>query len=99
MSAVVYARVPDSLKRALQAYASERGLTLTSTVVDLVERGLAAIADATSVAGLEQKLAASSSELHTTRARLQEAESEVQASREREETSARIYRALAERAR
>jgi len=92
-------RVPDSLKRALQAYASERGLTLTSAVVDLLERGLEAIADATSITGLKQKLAASSSEVHTTRARLQEAESELQASREREETSARIYRALAERAR
>ena len=45
MSAVIYARVPDSLKQALHAHAAERGLTLTTALVGLVERGLQAIAD------------------------------------------------------
>jgi hypothetical protein len=32
----------DSLKQALQVHASERGLTLTTAVVDLLEQGLGA---------------------------------------------------------
>ena len=62
MSAVVYARVPDSLKQALEAHASEVRLTLTAAVVDLLGRGLQAIANEQSVAELERKLAACSSE-------------------------------------
>ncbi len=62
------------LKQALHAHAAERGLTLTTAVVELVERGLEAIADEQSVSELEAKLAAASRELEQTRGRLQEAE-------------------------
>lgn len=57
MSQVIYARVPDTLKEAADKYASERGVTLTSGVVDLLERGLAASSDERSIADLEAKLA------------------------------------------
>ncbi len=99
MSAVVYARVPDSLKQALLAHASDGGRTLTAAVVDLLGRGLAAIASEQSVAELDRKLAACSSERARTRALLREAELRLQAAREREQTTAHTYTALAERAR
>jgi rubrerythrin len=99
LSAVIYARVPDSLKQALHAHAGERGLTLTTAVVELVERGLEAIADEQSVTELDAKLAAASRELERTRGRLQEAELGLQTARERERLTARTYSALAERAR
>lgn len=56
-SSVIYARVPDVLKDAAEAYAGERGTTLTSAVVDLLGRGLAAVSDERSVAELEENLA------------------------------------------
>ena len=40
MSTVVYLRVPDALKQALEVRARERGLSLTAAVVALLERGL-----------------------------------------------------------
>lgn len=99
MSAVLYARVPDPLKQALQAHAGERGLTLTHAVVELVERGLRAIADEQSVSELEARLAAARGELEQTRARLREAELGVRAAGEREQLTARTHSALARRAR
>ena len=88
MSAVVYARVPDSLKQTLEAHAQERGLSLTRAVVELVERGLEQTADQPS-----------SSELEQTRAQLKQAELGLKAATQRERLTARTYRALAERAR
>jgi hypothetical protein len=99
VSAVVYTRLPDALKQALQARARERDLSLNATVLELVERGLEASADQRSSEGLERQLAACASELKQTRARLAEAELRLQAASEREVTSARTQRALAERAR
>ena len=99
VSAVVYARVPDALKQALAAHAHERGLSLTRAVVELVERGLEAIAAEQSVPELERKLAASISELEKTRARLRHAELSLQAARGPEKTTARTDTALAARAR
>jgi hypothetical protein len=40
MTEVVYARVPEGLKKRATAYADRRGATLTSAIVDLLERGL-----------------------------------------------------------
>ena len=54
---VIYARVPVPLKEAADAYASQRGKTLTGAVVDLLDRGLAAVSDERSVAQLEANLA------------------------------------------
>ncbi len=99
MSVVLYARVPDSLKQSLHAQASARGLTLNRALVELLEQGLEASAGAESVSELETTLARVRDELSQTQARLQEAELRLQAAEERERLSARISRALAERAR
>ena len=99
MSAVIYARVPDSLKQALQAHAAERGLTLTAALVALLGQGLEALTQQTSVAELEAHLALATSERAQAHVQLQQAELRLQAAREREQTSARSYRALAERTR
>jgi hypothetical protein len=60
-STVVDARVPDPLKQALEAGAQERSLSLTCTVVELLEQGLEATDDERA-RGLEAELAASTSE-------------------------------------
>ena len=99
MSAVVYARIPDSLKKALEAHRAARGLTLSRAVVELLEQGLAASADEQSSPKPEAKLALLTSELEKTRGRLKEASLRLQAAREREQLSARTYTALAARAR
>ena len=57
MSQVIYARVPETLKEATDFYAGQRGVTLTSAVVDLLGRGLAAVSDERSIAALETQLA------------------------------------------
>jgi hypothetical protein len=56
MSQVIYARVPDGLKGAVDEYAGERGVTLTSAVTDLLGRGLEAVTDAPSIAETERQL-------------------------------------------
>ena len=99
MSAVVYARVSDVLKQALQAHASARGQTLTNAVVELVEHGLEAVANEQRRSELERRLAQTTDALTETRAALQEAELRLQAAREQEALSARTYSAFAERAR
>jgi hypothetical protein len=99
MSEVVYARVPDSLKQALETHRSARGLTLTRAVVELLDHGLEAIADERSIAELERKLADCTSEIEQMRARLKQAELRLQAAREREQLIASTYTALAARAR
>jgi hypothetical protein len=98
VSAVVYARVPDSLKLALEARARERGLTLTGVVVELLERGLEATGDEGS-RELERELVASANELERARGRLAEPEAGLEVAREREEINARTLRVFAERAR
>ena len=56
MSQVIYARVSDDLKDAVDGYAGGRGVTLTSAVTDLLERGLGSVSDAPSVAETERQL-------------------------------------------
>ena len=75
MSQVIYARVPDGLKEATDVYSHSKGTTLTRAVVDLLERGLAAVSDEPSIAELESELVRLSTEktrleteLQTTRA-------------------------------
>lgn len=77
MSQVVYARVPDSLKAALDLYADQHGLTLTSAVVDLLERGLVAASDEKSMAHLETKLAIACAEKAQVEAKLAGAQNEL----------------------
>jgi antitoxin component of RelBE/YafQ-DinJ toxin-antitoxin module len=59
---VIYARVPETLKDEAEAQAEERGVTLTTAVVDLLERGLASLSDERSVAKLESRVAKLSEE-------------------------------------
>jgi DNA repair exonuclease SbcCD ATPase subunit len=98
VSTVVYARVPDTLKQALEARARERGLSQTATVVELLEQGLQASDDQRSEA-LGRELASSTGQLERTRARLTQAEARLEAAQQREEALSRSLRALAERAR
>lgn len=77
MSQVIYARVPDTLKEAADAYAEERGVTLTSAVVDLLGRGMAAASDERSVADLETKLAKTTVEKAKVESKLETAMNEL----------------------
>jgi hypothetical protein len=78
MSQVIYARVPDTLKDAVDGYALERGTTLTSAVVNLLERGLVSTSDAPSVAQLEMRLATASAQRTEAEASLRSARLELQ---------------------
>ena len=77
MSQVIYARVPDQLKDAADIYADERALTLTSAVVDLLQRGLAAVSDERSVAALEARVAALAADKAQVETQLQAAQNEL----------------------
>ncbi len=83
MSQTIYARVPDTIKEAAEAHASEQGVTLASAVSDLLDRGLQAAADERSISELERR----TSELTT----------EVEALRQRDQTVSSAYQALAQR--
>ena len=84
--------------RPLKPALANACLSLTATVVELLERGLDAT-DGERSAGLEGELAASASELGRTRARLTDAEARLEMARKREQTTTRTYKVLAERAR
>jgi hypothetical protein len=79
MSQVIYTRVPDEVKDAADAYASERGATLSSAVVDLLERGLTSVADECSIARLQENLAEVSARYAQTATELGAARSELAA--------------------
>jgi hypothetical protein len=70
MSHVIYARVPETLKEVVDGYAEERGVTLTSAAVDLLERGMAAVSDERSITNLETKLAQVTAEKAQSEAKL-----------------------------
>ncbi len=74
---VIYARVPKTLKDAADAYASERGATLTKAVVDLLDRGLSSASDERSVAELERNLAQITAEKAAAEAELLAARTEL----------------------
>jgi hypothetical protein len=90
--------MPDALKQALAAHASERGLSLTAATVALLERSLEGIEEERA-REREDALAAGARELERTRARLAETEAALALAREREQLTASTFRALAERAR
>jgi hypothetical protein len=88
MSQVIYARVPDTLKFAVDMYAAERGNTLTSAVVDLLERGLVATSEAPSIAELGLRLATAAAQ-----------KTEIEASLRSVRLELQTLRSLSERAR
>lgn len=79
MSQVLYARLPDELKDATDAYASNRGATLTRAVVELLHRGLTAVAEEASIESLQTNLARTRAENEQIQAELRVAKSELQA--------------------
>jgi hypothetical protein len=99
MSPVLYARVPEALKQALEAYGSTRGLTLTRAAVELLEQGLRASREERSLSELEATLAACRSGREQAQARLKEAELRLQGARAREQLTVATYASLAERTR
>jgi hypothetical protein len=76
---VIYTRVPEALKEAADAYASQRGTTLTATVADLLERGLTAASDEASIGALEKNVAQLTTENTQLRTELNAATSELSA--------------------
>lgn len=74
---VIYARVPTALKEACDAYAAQRGATLTGAVVDLLDRGLSAVSDERSVAELEKNLAEVAAAKNVAEAALHAAQTEL----------------------
>jgi antitoxin component of RelBE/YafQ-DinJ toxin-antitoxin module len=83
VSQTIYARVPDQVKKAADGYASTNGLTLANAVAFLLDRGLQAVGDESSVAALER--------------RVSEQDAELAVLRERDRTTSTAYRALAQR--
>ena len=97
MSQTLYARVPDSVKAAVDAHAEERGITLALSVAELLERGLAAWADGPAISKLEKRVESMQRELTNTRLQLQQAEMQIEALRERERSLSNAQQSLAER--
>ncbi|HZP97241.1 MAG TPA: hypothetical protein VFC31_13055 [Candidatus Limnocylindria bacterium] len=93
-TAVVYARIASGLKIQVEAYASERGMTLTAAVVDLLERGLEAVSNAASLDQLRERIAEQDREFSTARVELAEANAALSSLQERE----RSLQTLAQRA-
>lgn len=81
MSQVIYARVPDTVKADVEEYADQQGVSLTSAVVDLVQRGLSAVSEEPSIANLEARVAALTSEKSAIEAQLTVASNEIGAMR------------------
>jgi hypothetical protein len=74
---VIYARVPKQLKEAADAYASQRGASLTKAVAELIDRGLTATSDAKSIEDLEKNLAKVRAERDRTENQLRRAKTEM----------------------
>ncbi len=74
---VIYARVPAALKDAADAYAAQRGQTLTGAVAELLDRGLNAATDEHSIADLQANLALANAKRATAEAELAAAKSQL----------------------
>ena len=79
MSQVIYSRVPDEVKDAADAYAAEKGATLSNAIVDLLERGLTAASNEVSIAALEARLSETSAACGQLEAQLRAAKTELAA--------------------
>ncbi len=93
---VIYARVPASIKEAVETYASDR-MSLSSAVADLLERGLDTVAKGPATSELQARVAQLSAELETCRRALQEANLEVERYAEREKQRQAALIALGQR--
>lgn len=93
-TAVVYARIASGLKGQVEAYAHERGMTLTAAVIDLLERGLEAVSNGASVEQLRDRSVEQDRQLSTARVEMAEANAALSSLQERE----RGMQTLAQRA-
>lgn len=93
-TAVVYARIATGLKAQVEAYANDRGVTLTAAVADLLQRGLEAASNSASVDQLQDRLTEQDHQLSTARVALAEANARLSSLQERE----RGLQTLAQRA-
>ncbi len=83
MSQTIYARVPDEVKQAVERFASDQDLTLANTVAILLDRGLQAVGDESSIAALQRRVA--------------EQDADLRVLHERDRTTSSAYQALAQR--
>jgi hypothetical protein len=83
MAQTIYARVPDQVKEAADAYASDNGMTRANAVASLLDRGLQATEDEASVAKLERKVT--------------DLRAEGEILRQRDQAASAAYRVLAQR--
>jgi len=74
----LYFRASQDLREDVDTFAARRGVTLSSAVGRLVERGLEAIANEESVKQMEDRLAQSTQELASMKVHLAAAQGEVQ---------------------
>jgi len=84
-------------KKAVDGYADERGMSLTTAVVDLLARGLEAAENEASIHKIEVEIARLRAERKTSDARVREAETHAREAMKREATLTSAYRGLAER--
>lgn len=71
-TATIYARVPEQTKRAADAFAAERGTSLTTAVQELLSLGLEAAANAGSVRTLQHQVLMLEGELGSARTEVRE---------------------------
>jgi antitoxin component of RelBE/YafQ-DinJ toxin-antitoxin module len=83
MSQVIYARVPDEVKDAADAFAEEHGMSLTGAVVHLLGSGLSASKE-------ERSFAEVTAELQQLRNQLVHAQSQFEAVNQQMETLQRL---------
>jgi len=96
-TSVIYARIPQLLKRDVDRFSAERGVTLTTAIGNLLARGLEAVANEQSVGRLEGEVAQLRAEKRVLSARLREAEVIAREALKREEAMTGAQRSLAER--
>jgi hypothetical protein len=87
-TSVLYARIPDPLKEALDQEAAKAGTTLTTAIREAIEDGLEARSNKRSIHVLEKELA-------TLRRQLGDARRELQTVKDRESANQRAHAALA----
>lgn len=94
---VVYARIPDELKAALDAYCEERRMKLTAAMVELMETGLDAVTNQATVESLQSRLAAAELDVATTRELATQAENARSAMAAQLERQSQAYELVAGR--
>ena len=88
---VIYARIPDPLKTALDTYSTNRHVKLTAAMVELMETGLEAVANRTTVMVLQQRLEAAQADAVASRELAAQSDNARQALAAQMEAQANTY--------